>query len=76
MSGNAPKIFKRTNSKGLPYPAIMFCAMFALLAFMGINAGSGKVFKWFSNMTSTKVSTMFSTSFVDLFFFLHLGVAG
>lgn len=52
VAGNAPQIFKRTSAKGLPYPAIIFCAMFALLAFMGINAGSSKVFKWFSNMTS------------------------
>jgi len=36
----------------LPYPAIIFCAVFALLAYMGINSGSGKVFQWFSNMTS------------------------
>jgi amino acid transporter len=26
--------------------------MFALLAYMGINEGSGKVFQWFANMTS------------------------
>ncbi|KZP32378.1 amino acid permease [Athelia psychrophila] len=52
VSGNAPKIFKRTNRNGLPYPAILFCAMFALLAYMGINTGSGKVFGWFSAMTA------------------------
>ena len=52
VSGNAPAIFKKTNRNGLPYPAILFCAMFALLAFMGINSGSGKVFGWFSAMTS------------------------
>ncbi|KZP23307.1 amino acid permease [Athelia psychrophila] len=52
VSGNAPKIFKKTNRNGLPYPAILFCAMFALLAYMGINTGSGKVFGWFSTMTA------------------------
>jgi amino acid permease len=51
-AGNAPKIFMKTNRKGLPYPSIIFCAMFALLAYMGINGGSGRVFQWFSNMTS------------------------
>jgi amino acid transporter len=51
-AGNAPKIFMKTNRRGLPYPSIIFCAMFALLAYMGINSGSGKVFQWFSNMTS------------------------
>lgn len=52
VSGNAPKIFRRTSRKGLPYPAVIFCSMFALLSYMGIHAGSGKVFQWFSNMTS------------------------
>jgi amino acid transporter len=52
VAGNAPRIFKKTNRNGLPYPAIIFCAVFALLAYMGINSGSGKVFQWFSNMTS------------------------
>jgi len=51
-AGNAPKIFTRTNRGGLPYPAIIFSALFALLAYMGINGGSGRVFQWFSNMTS------------------------
>ncbi|KIM71414.1 hypothetical protein PILCRDRAFT_830350 [Piloderma croceum F 1598] len=51
-AGNAPKIFMKTNRRGLPYPSIIFCAMFALLAYMGINGGSGRVFQWFSSMTS------------------------
>ena len=51
-AGNAPKVFMKTNRSGLPYPSIIFCAMFALLAYMGINDGSGRVFQWFSNMTS------------------------
>ena len=61
VAGNAPKIFARTSSKGLPYPAIFFCSMFALLAFMGINSGSGRVFQWFANMTS--VAGYICTSF-------------
>jgi len=52
LSGNAPRFFSRTSKKGLPYIAIGFSASFALLAFMGVQAGSGKVFTWFQNMTS------------------------
>ncbi|EGN92085.1 hypothetical protein SERLA73DRAFT_117803 [Serpula lacrymans var. lacrymans S7.3] len=51
-AGNAPKIFMKTSKRGLPYVSVIFCAMFSLLAFMGVNSGSGKVFTWFSNMTS------------------------
>jgi len=50
--GNAPKIFAKTSRKGLPYVSIIFCALFACLAFMGVNSGSGMVFGWFANMTA------------------------
>lgn len=42
----------KTSRKGLPYVSILFCALFCCLSFMGINAGSGKVFGWFANMTA------------------------
>jgi len=52
MVGNAPKVFSRTTKNGLPYVSLITCALFATLAYMGINSGSGTVFSWFSNMTS------------------------
>ncbi|TFY78490.1 hypothetical protein EWM64_g5522 [Hericium alpestre] len=52
VAGNAPKIFQRTTRNGLPWAALLLSTLFSLLAFMGINSGSGKVFTWFSNMTS------------------------
>lgn len=52
LTGNAPKIFTRATKSGLPLLAVVFCAVFTCLAYMGINSGSGKVFGWFSNMTS------------------------
>ncbi|KAL0950947.1 hypothetical protein HGRIS_007699 [Hohenbuehelia grisea] len=52
VAGNAPKIFLRTSRSGLPYVSVIFCAAFSGLAYMGINAGSGKVFNWFANMTA------------------------
>ena len=53
MVGNAPKVFTITSRQGLPYVSIIFCALFATLAYMGINSGSGQVFSWFANMTCT-----------------------
>lgn len=53
LAGNAPPIFSRTSKKGLPLNAILFCACFGFLAFMGVGGvGSGKVFGWFQNMTA------------------------
>ncbi|KAF8219212.1 hypothetical protein L208DRAFT_1342217 [Tricholoma matsutake] len=52
VAGNAPKIFMRTSKNGLPYASLIFCSLFALLSYMGVNTGSGKVFGWFANMTS------------------------
>ncbi|PCH33606.1 amino acid permease [Wolfiporia cocos MD-104 SS10] len=52
MVGNAPKVFTRTSRGGLPYISVVTCALFATLAYMGVNSGSGNVFNWFANMTS------------------------
>lgn len=52
LSGNAPKVFVHTLKNGLPLIAIVFCTLFAFLAYMGVNDGSGKVFNWFVNMTA------------------------
>ena len=52
VAQNAPAIFKRTNRNGLPWVALIFSAAFSLLAFMGVQSGSGKVFGWFANMTA------------------------
>ncbi|KAJ7873272.1 amino acid permease/ SLC12A domain-containing protein [Mycena olivaceomarginata] len=43
-SGNAPRIFLKTLSNGLPIFALAFCASFALFACMGVTSGSSKVF--------------------------------
>ena len=42
----------RTNRRGLPWVALMVSTVFAFLAFMGVQSGSGKVFGWFANMTA------------------------
>ncbi|KAJ7122736.1 amino acid permease/ SLC12A domain-containing protein [Mycena epipterygia] len=51
-AGNAPRIFLKALPNGLPIASLIFCSLFSCLAFMGVTSGSGKVFTWFSNMTS------------------------
>ncbi|KIY45383.1 hypothetical protein FISHEDRAFT_49356 [Fistulina hepatica ATCC 64428] len=52
IAGNAPKIFAKTLSNGLPVVAIIFSSLFSLLAYMSVSSGAGTVFNWFVNMTS------------------------
>ncbi|KAI0708942.1 amino acid permease [Cerioporus squamosus] len=52
LNGNAPRIFLKVTSHGLPWVSVTFSAIFGLLAFMGISSGSGRVFGWFVNMIS------------------------
>eukprot|EP00918_Siedleckia_nematoides_P087892 GHVU01193187.1.p1 GENE.GHVU01193187.1~~GHVU01193187.1.p1 ORF type:complete len:461 (-),score=86.99 GHVU01193187.1:61-1443(-) len=52
LVGDLPAIFKRTTRSGLPYVAVGVSSLFGLLAFMGINAGPGKVFGWLANLTA------------------------
>ncbi|KAI9163053.1 dicarboxylic amino acid permease [Paramyrothecium foliicola] len=48
----APAIFKRTDSRGVPYPALALCSLFALLALMNVSDDSRKVFGYFVNLTT------------------------
>ncbi|KAG8799276.1 hypothetical protein FRC17_007174, partial [Serendipita sp. 399] len=52
LSGQAPKIFTKTNGISLPWVSVAFSSAFAFLAYMGINEGSGTVFGWFADMTA------------------------
>ena len=69
-AGNAPRIFLRVSRNGLPYISVIFNSLFALLGYMGIKAGSGRVFGWFANMTSVAgLMTWFGISFTYLRFY-------
>ena len=57
-TGQAPKIFARTNSKGTPVYALLLCGSLAALSYMGVSESSNTVFNWFSNMSA--VSGMFN----------------
>ncbi|KAL6864054.1 amino acid permease/ SLC12A domain-containing protein [Trichoderma novae-zelandiae] len=50
--GNAPAIFKRTNKRGVPYPALIFCSAFACLAFLSVSTSSTVIFGYFVNLVT------------------------
>ncbi|EXJ60825.1 hypothetical protein A1O7_04978 [Cladophialophora yegresii CBS 114405] len=50
--GNAPRLFKRTDARGVPIFALGLSAAFALLAFMNVSDDSKIVFGYFVNLTT------------------------
>lgn len=49
---SAPAIFRRTDNRGVPWPSLMMCTLFALLAFLNVSDDSRAVFKHFVNLTT------------------------
>ncbi|CAG7845895.1 Uncharacterized amino-acid permease C777.04 [Serendipita indica DSM 11827] len=52
LEGKAPKIFKRVNRLGVPYPALLLCTAFCFLVFLNVAKGASKTFGYFSAMVS------------------------
>ncbi|KAJ7507445.1 amino acid permease [Mycena galericulata] len=76
-AGNAPRIFLKTLSNGLPIGSLVFCSLFSTLAFMGVKSGSGKVFTWFANMTSIAgLMTWFGISLTYIRFYKGMKAQG
>lgn len=46
----APRFFKRTSPRGVPYFAIAFTSAFGLLAYMNLSDNGGEVFNWLLNI--------------------------
>ncbi|KAG6831278.1 hypothetical protein H0H92_011788 [Tricholoma furcatifolium] len=77
QTGNAPKIFLKTSKKGLPWVSLVFCAAFALLSYMGVSNGAGRVFGWFANMTAVAgLLTWFGICITYVRFYQGLKVQG
>ncbi|TBU25171.1 amino acid permease [Dichomitus squalens] len=77
LNGNAPKIFLKVTHYGLPWVALCTSASFALLAYMGIQSGSGKVFGWFANMCAVAgLSSWLGIAITYLRFYRGLRVQG
>lgn len=50
--GNAPKIFKWTDKRGVPVPALALSSAFCLLAFLNVSNNSSTVFGYFVNLVT------------------------
>lgn len=68
-NGNAPKIFKRTDSRGVPIYALGASSLFALLAYMNVAEDSKTVFGYFVNLvTIFGLETWISILVTHIFF--------
>lgn len=52
LNGHAPKIFGHTNRRGVPYVAILSCAVFGALAYMSIKSSAGTAFGYLATLGS------------------------
>jgi amino acid transporter len=52
LNGDLPKVFLKTTKNGLPLAGLLTSVVFGCLAYLTLNAGPGKVFGWFANMTA------------------------
>ncbi|KAL2832833.1 amino acid permease/ SLC12A domain-containing protein [Aspergillus cavernicola] len=50
--GKAPKILTRTDRRGVPYVALILCALIACIAYMNVSSNSKTVFTYFVNLVS------------------------
>ncbi|KFA61387.1 hypothetical protein S40285_03583 [Stachybotrys chlorohalonatus IBT 40285] len=49
---SAPAIFKRTDRRGVPYPALFLCTAIAFIAFLNVSDDSRTVFLYFVNLVT------------------------
>ncbi|KAK0521506.1 amino acid transporter [Tilletia horrida] len=47
--GNAPRIFRRCDRRGVPYISLFTCALFCGLAYLNVSSGGAQTFKYFAN---------------------------
>jgi amino acid transporter len=52
ISGEAPKIFGKTNRNGVPWVAVLATWSIGLLAFLNVSNTGAQVFTWFSNIST------------------------
>ncbi|TAQ83328.1 hypothetical protein B7494_g8346 [Chlorociboria aeruginascens] len=52
VQGNAPYIFSRTNSRGVPIYALALSSSICLIAFMSIKTGTFKTFQYFISLVT------------------------
>ncbi|KAF2200189.1 proline-specific permease-like protein [Delitschia confertaspora ATCC 74209] len=52
LNGEAPKIFGKTNKRGVPYAAVLATWFVGLLAYLNVSSTGAQVFTWFSNIST------------------------
>lgn len=52
LSGQAPRIFGRANTRGVPYAAVLVTWVPGLLAYLTVSDSSATVFDWFVNIST------------------------
>jgi amino acid transporter len=75
VDGSAPKIFRHTNSHGVPVYALLLSATFGLLAFMNVSNDSKVVFKFFVNTITTFGLLCWITILISHIYFVRARVA-
>ncbi|KAJ4361873.1 hypothetical protein N0V83_010814 [Neocucurbitaria cava] len=60
IKGQAPKIFLRTSSWGVPYVCVIFNTCFMFLAFMALSNSAMTVFWWLVDLTAAGVLVSWS----------------
>ena len=53
MSGDAPRLFRTCNRRGVPYYAVGASSLFGCLAYLSVGSSSSIVFNWLINFTNT-----------------------
>ncbi|KAK7702973.1 hypothetical protein SLS57_011108 [Botryosphaeria dothidea] len=65
LKGQAPKVFLRTTSWGVPYVCVLLQTAFMFLAFMSLSNSALTVFYWFLNLTACGVLISWITILIN-----------
>lgn len=68
---SAPRIFRRTDSRGVPIYALAVASLFACLSFMNVSSNSKVVFGYFVNLTTIFGLLTWISILVTYIFFLR-----
>ncbi|KAK3712271.1 amino acid transporter [Vermiconidia calcicola] len=52
VKGQAPRIFAKTDNRGVPYYSLGLCALIACIAFLNVANDSADIFSYFVNLVS------------------------
>lgn len=52
IKGHAPKIFAKTDRRGVPIYALAFCSVFCGIAFLNVKSSASTIFGYFVNLVT------------------------